>query len=467
MAHLLIVDDEESICWGLGKLARGMGHTAQAVSSAERGLDSLRQTKPDVIVLDVRLPGMDGLTAMGRFREELGTAPIIVITAYGELDTAVEAVRRGAFEYLVKPFDLEVAQRAIQRALERPAAMELRSDGDPDRNRQTIVGSSAAMQEVFKRIAIVAPSEACVHIQGESGTGKELVARAIHQFSRRSSGSFVAVNAASLNESLVESELFGHVRGAFTGAESPRKGVFEQANGGTLFLDEAADIPPAIQVKLLRVLEYGEVTPVGANQPTRSDFRVITATHQDLRRKVQEGSFREDLYFRLATFEIEIPPLRQRRDDIGELTRHFLDLLSAKNGCPRPSLAESTVLELASRRWHGNVRELRHALEHALLLSRGGILLPEHLPVESVARGAERSTLESRIQSTVREWAEEQFDGQGEASDLYQRLLDIVEPPLLETVLERHRGQFLSASRQLGLHRVTLKRKMDRGQTMP
>ena len=243
-----------------------------------------------------------------------------------------------------------------------------------------MVGSSPAIQEVFKRIAVVAPTEACVHIRGESGTGKELVARAIHQYSHRCDGPFVPVNVASLSPSLAESELFGHARGAFTGAEQARKGLLEQADGGTLFFDEVADIPLPIQVKLLRVLEYGEILPVGANRPVRSDFRVISATHRNLHERVVQGKFREDLFFRLITFEVEIPPLRERRSDVAELTEHFLDVLSAKNGCPRPPLAAETLAALEGRQWYGNVRELRNAVEHAMILARGGAILPEHLP---------------------------------------------------------------------------------------
>jgi two-component system nitrogen regulation response regulator GlnG len=243
-------------------------------------------------MLDVRLPGMDGLAAMQHFQKAAPDVPIVVMTAYGELSTAVTAVRNGAFDYLAKPFDLAVAQRVIQSALKhnaRPVDATVRLPAkDPA---GLIVGASPPMQEVFKRIALVAPSEACVHVRGESGTGKELVARAIHRYSRRANGPFVAVNMASLSATLAESELFGHVRGAFTGAEQSRKGLLEQAGGGTIFLDEVADIPLALQVKLLRVLEFGEIVPVGGERAVRSDFRMISATHQDLQQRVAEGTF--------------------------------------------------------------------------------------------------------------------------------------------------------------------------------
>ncbi len=269
MAHLLIVDDEQSVCWAMSKLAEQLGHTASVAASAEQAFVLAEQRRPDAIVLDVRLPGIDGLTAMGKLQEQVGDVPIIVITAYGELSTAVQAVRNGAFEYLVKPFDLPVAQCAVERALQKPQGD---SGGPALPSYREIIGSSSAIQEVFKRIAMVAPSEACVHLRGESGTGKELVARAIHRYSQRAEGPFVAVNVASLNPSLAESELFGHAKGAFTGAEHARKGLLEQADGGTLFLDEVADIPLSIQVKLLRVLEYGEIAPVGGDRPVPQQF---------------------------------------------------------------------------------------------------------------------------------------------------------------------------------------------------
>jgi two-component system nitrogen regulation response regulator GlnG len=462
MPHVLIVDDEQSICWGLSKLVRDLGHSAAVASSAEQALPAARAQPPDVIILDVRLPGLDGISAMGQFREQLGAVPVIVITAYGELSTAVEAVRNGAFEYLVKPFDLQLAQRAIQRAIQAPKRPlpvydRIQSQQQP----YNLVGSSPAIQEVFKLIAVVAPTEACVHVRGESGTGKELVARAIHRYSRRSTGPFVPVNVASLSPSLAESELFGHARGAFTGAEQTRKGLLEQAHGGTIFFDEVADIPAAIQVKLLRVLEYGEILPVGADQPVLSDFRVISATHQNLQQKVAEGSFRQDLYFRLISFEIDIPPLRQRIEDLDDLTEHFLANLAAKNGCQRPPLTGETMAALKKRPWYGNVRELRNALEHAMILSRGGAILPEHLPPPTPPGSDAAATRQAMLAAMIRAWVRSELEQSPRADDLYQRLLTIVEPPLLQTVLQQNRGQFLAAAKQLGLHRVTLRRKIN------
>jgi len=279
----------------------------------------------------------------------------------------------------------------------------------------------------------------------------------------------VPVNVASLSPTLAESELFGHARGAFTGAEQSRKGLLEQAHGGTLFFDEVADIPLSLQVKLLRVLEYGEVFPVGADRPVQCDFRVVSATHQNLHQRVIRGEFREDLYFRLITFEIEIPPLRERRSDLADLAQHFAEILSAKNGCSCPSLAPETIEVLGNRPWHGNVRELRNALEHAIILARNGIVLPEHLPAPTPPGTDPGQTREAMLASMIRDWVCSELEKSPQASDLYQRLLEIVEPPLLQSVLQRNRGQFLAAARELGMHRVTLKRKVNQyhGSTEP
>ena len=462
MSHLLIVDDEQSICWGLTKLARSMGHTAESAASAEQGLEAARANRPDAVLLDVRLPGMDGLTAMRHFRDLLGDVPIIVMTAFGDLTTAVRAVRQGAFDYLLKPFDLQAAERAIRRSVECAILASEKVQIKPKKEQEyAIIGSSPAMQEVFKRIAVVAHSEACVHLFGESGSGKELAARAIHQYSRRAKGPFVAVNMAALSPSLAESELFGHERGAFTGAENARKGLLEQSHCGTIFLDEVADIPPALQVKLLRALEHGEIVPVGGESAVTSDFRLISATHQDLRRLVSEGKFRHDLYFRLITFEIEIPPLRRRCEDLPELTEYFLDLLSAKNGLPRPAFSAETAAELAARAWHGNVRELRNALEHALILARGGPIAPEHLPPPMLPPPSDQASDEQSLAALVSRWAESQLLKPEEEQELYGELLKIVEPPLFAKTLEHYRGQYLSAAKRLGIHRTTLKKKMD------
>jgi two-component system nitrogen regulation response regulator GlnG len=288
----LVVDDEPAICWGLSRLGETLGHDVTVASSAEHGLQIAAGQRPDLLVLDVRLPGIDGLSAMKSFRAVLAEAPIIVITAFGDLATAVKAVGQGAFEYVLKPFDLQEIRAAIERALHAapPHAVTRTAVGVDG-----MLGRSPAMQAVFKRIALAAASDAAVLLTGESGVGKELAAQAIHRHSARGGGPFVAVNMAALSPALAEAELFGHVAGAFTGAQQARKGLLVQADEGTLFIDEVADIPPAVQVKLLRALDQGEVLPVGADQPIESRFRVVSATHQDLHQKVGAGGFRHDL----------------------------------------------------------------------------------------------------------------------------------------------------------------------------
>jgi len=455
-----VVDDEPSICWALSRLGQSLGHEVVTASSAEQALELAARQPPDAVVLDVRLPGMDGLTAMQQLRERCGDPPVIIITAYGDLNTAVEAVRQGAFEYLIKPFDLETAERAVRRAVTRSRQPETA----PVEEVAGLVGRSPVMQEVFKRIALAAASEASVLLCGESGTGKELTARAIHRYSRRADGPFVAVNLASLSPSLAESELFGHARGAFTGAERERTGLLLQAHGGTLFLDEVADVPLSAQVKLLRALEHGEVLPVGANQPVKSDFRVVSATHQELLAKIRDGQFRHDLYFRLAAFRIDLPPLRQRPDDIRELAEYFL-ALAAQSRESTPGFSADTLREMQRRPWYGNVRELRNAVEHAVIVARSGSIEPEHLPpptppVWPAAPTSDRS-LEDRLADLIRQWTEARLAQPGEEGQLHEDLLRVVEPPLLAAVLQRHHGQCAGAARVLGLHRTTLKKKLD------
>lgn len=462
VSRLLVVDDEPSISWGLKRLGESLGHQVVAVSSAEQALEEAAKGRFDAVVLDVRLPGRDGLSAMRDLRERVGEAPIIVMTAYGDLQTAVDAVRRGAFEYLVKPFDLDRAQQVIERAL----AHRSREAAPPSEVSQAtgFIGKSPAMQEVFKHIALAANSEAGVLITGESGAGKELAARAIHRFSRRGQGPFVPVNIASLNPSLAESELFGHVRGAFTGADQATAGLLVQANGGTLFLDEVADIPLSIQVKLLRVLDQEEVYPVGGREPIKTDFRVISATHQDLLDNTQDGSFRHDLYFRLCSFQLKLPPLRERVEDIPELAKYFLRQLARGDEQHPPRLSVEALAELQRRPWRGNVRELRNALEHAAILARGATIMAEHLPPPALPAPAPEGGSESdteKIAEQIRRWTTARLRADDAEGNLHEQLLAVVEPPLFREALRRHRGQVAAAARELGLHRTTLKKKME------
>jgi two-component system nitrogen regulation response regulator GlnG len=458
--HILIVDDEEAVCWALQRALMREGHSVAVAPSAEEAFVLAQKKRPDAVILDVRLPGLDGLSALGDLRRLTQEAPVIVVTAHGNLSTAVRAVEGGAFDYLAKPFDLSQALDAVTRALHRRAlqnhAAPTEADEEPTTEQGEIVGRSRVMQAVFKRIALAAPRDACVLITGESGTGKELVARAIHNHSPRRDRPFLPVHVAALNPNLVESELFGHVKGAFTGAGQARPGLLALAEGGTVFLDELADIPLPVQVKLLRVLEHNEVLPVGGNQQQPLHIRILAATHQDLARRVAEGTFRHDLFFRLNVFQIHLPPLRERPEDILLLTEHSLRRFEPR---ALPLLPE-TERFLQSLPWFGNVRELRNALEHAAIVARGGPLLPEHFP--KFGPGLMPANPTEQLAQTVREWVAERIRSAGEQapSDLYGELLRCVEPALLEDVLRRVQGNRWVAAHWLGLNRATVRKKL-------
>ncbi|QEG22454.1 sigma-54-dependent transcriptional regulator [Mariniblastus fucicola] len=464
MSRVLIIDDEESICWGLARLCEQMSLEHETASSAERGLELAEAASFDVIIMDVRLPGIDGLSAIEQFHKRFGKVPIIIITAFGDLDTAIGAIQKGAFEYIVKPFELEVVKSTIGQAIvanslqdySEPSQDLAEPSGEPEIG---LVGSSAVMQEVFKQIALTTTSDAPVLITGESGTGKELTARSIHRFGSRSSGPFVAVNIAALSPSLVESELFGHVEGAFTGANSKRVGLVEQANGGSLFLDEIAEVSLDIQVKLLRVLDQGEVVPVGSNTAVKTDFRLISATHQDLLAQINHGEFRHDLLYRLRTFEVRLPPLRDRKDDIPELVEHFLrKSATADSVSPTPDFLDA----LKDRQWPGNVRELQSVVERAAAFSKSGFLSAEHLVSqdEKAFVAPENDSLETKIQTLVREWTRKNWND-SRIELLYEELISVIDPAILPTAFKLGDNQYSAASRRLGIHRTTLKKKLD------
>jgi two-component system nitrogen regulation response regulator GlnG len=450
--HILVVDDEEAVCWALQRALEHEGYSVAVAASAEQAFGLVEARPPDAVILDVRLPGLDGLDALTRLRRCQPDLAVIVITAHGNLPTAVRAVEGGAFDYLAKPFDLEQALDAVRRALEPRPAIPV--PGPPPAGPEEIVGTSPAMQLVFKRIALVSGHEATVLITGESGTGKELVARALHRYSARSAGPFLPVHVAALNPNLVESELFGHVRGAFTGAAQARTGLFPLADGGTVFLDEVAEVPLPVQVKLLRVLEHGEVLPVGATVPQKVHLRILAATHQDLGARVGRGEFRHDLFFRLNVFHIHLPPLRERPEDVEPLAEHFLRRFEPR-ALPLPA---QTLRHLRSLPWPGNVRELRNALEHAAIVARGGPLRPEHFPpVLAAATGA---TSAEQLAASVRRWLAERVRAGGPPADLYAELLHCVEPPLLEEVMRRLEGNRWVAAQWLGLNRATVRKKL-------
>ena len=385
--HILIADDDEVSCQLFAETLESDGFHVDHVTSGDAALSRLDREPYDLLVIDVRMPGMSGLDVTRIVHEKHPALPIVVMTAFGSIETAVEAIHEGAFDFISKPMNLAeikniVARALSQRSLQRRVEKTSAPDGEYPSQLGKIIGKSQSMLEVYKTVARVAPTKSTVLILGESGTGKELIARAIHEHSPRANSPFVAVDCGALTETLLESELFGHVRGSFTGAVADKKGVFEEAQGGTCFLDEIGGISQSLQARLLRVLQEHEIRRVGGKEWTPVDVRVVAATNQDLAEAVTRGEFRQDLYYRLDVVTINLPPLRQRTDDIPLLAQHFLKYYSHDCGKPVAAISEKAMELLCGYRWPGNIRELEHAMEQAVALSYQPILTPEDLPRE-------------------------------------------------------------------------------------
>jgi two-component system NtrC family response regulator/two-component system response regulator HydG len=391
--RIVVIDDEVNAAAALETLLREDGYDVARAHDGRTGLQLLEKHDPDVVLTDLRMPGMDGIELLAKIKEMRPETMVIVMTAYGTVKTAVKAMKLGAEDYLGKPIDVEELEVVLQKALERKGLLEearsLRERLEHKYRLDNLVGESPEMLSVFKTIRQVAPSSASVLLLGESGTGKELFAQALHQHSPRRSRPFVKVACAALPETLLESELFGHEKGSFTGAVYTRAGRFEAADGGTLFLDEIGDISPTVQVKLLRFLEEREFERVGGNRTFKVDVRIVAATHRDLKRKLEEGSFREDLYYRLNVIEIHIPPMRERPGDIPLLAHHFLRKYADANGKELKGISDEVLALLLSHAWPGNVRELENAMERAVVLSDGPTLAPAHFPTLRKAAGDE------------------------------------------------------------------------------
>jgi two-component system nitrogen regulation response regulator GlnG len=410
------------------------------------------------------MPGQTGLEVLKQSRAAGNDVAIVLITAQNLLENAVESMKAGALDYLVKPFALAevkalsekaLATRALKdevRSLRRAVGRAVAPGGD------RLVGSSTALLEIFKTVGKVAPRNVPVLITGESGTGKELVAHAIHAASPRAEGPFVAINAAAIPRELLESELFGHERGSFTGATNSRAGRFREASGGTLFLDEIGDMPIELQAKLLRVLQSGEVTPVGGRNPEIVDVRIIAATHRDLDDRVREGSFREDLLYRLRVVPMSIPPLRERIEDVRTLALHFVERYAPELAEGPVSLPDATIERLERHNWPGNVRELENAIKRALVLSTESVLAPSAF--DFLTRTIDSSTRETSLEELVVKEVERLFDEGGALTDIYHRIQQRVERPLLEVVLERTQGNQIRAAAVLGINRNTLRKKI-------
>ncbi len=453
-----IVDDDQSVRWVLEKALGQAGMETRSFERAEHLLEAIGHSTPDVLITDIRMPGMDGIALLDRLSRTCADLPIIVITAHTDLDHAVAAYQGGAFEYLPKPFDLDEAIELVQKAARKNGKTVSDDSIKEARQIPTLIGKAPAMQEVFRSIGRLARSSMTVLITGESGTGKELVARALHQHSPRAGKPFVALNTSAIASELLESELFGHERGAFTGAESRRIGRFEQADGGTLFLDEIGDMSPALQTRLLRVLAESEFYRVGGQASISVDVRVIAATNQDLARAVKEHRFREDLFHRLNVIRINTPPLRQRRQDVPLLFEHYLADAASELGGPAKKINPEAMEILQSYDWPGNVRQLVNATRRLTVTAPGGVIsaldIPEDLGGKNSGKGATKEWTQS-----LAHWAEQQLNDK-DGSPLLDSALPEFERTLIRIALNQAKGHRQDAAKLLGWGRNTLTRKI-------
>jgi nitrogen regulation protein NR(I) len=480
MDKLLLIDDEPDVQYSFRRILDAPEIQLTAASSGEEGLRVFPKIEPDLVIMDVRMGGLSGLETLRRLRQLDGKVPVIMMTAYGTTQTAIEAMKLGAYDYLLKPFDIPKLRQIIASALHAARAMKavvsyqpLLESEDYD---QGIVGRSEAMQNVFKLIGQLSESDATALITGESGTGKELVARAIYHHSRRSDRPFLAINCAAIPENLLESELFGHEKGAFTGASAQRVGKFEQCNSGTLFLDEIGDMSLATQTRILRVLQDGTFERVGGNQAVKVDVRIIAATNKPLERAVAAREFREDLFYRLNVVRLQIPPLRERREDIPLLVNYFLKKMVRRQDKAPKAIAPEVISALQRHDWPGNVRELENAVQRAIVMAKGGAILLQDLPSELVfskpgagvarwgasdptppalnaARASSSDDDVSEVAQVLFRWAKSQPKF---------KILPAVERELIIHALAETKGNQVQAARLLGITRATLRKRIEK-----
>lgn len=450
-----IIDDDRSIRWVLEKALLRDNIPCMTFSAASEALAELQRSQPSAVLSDIRMPGVSGLELLQQLKERLPKVPVIIMTAYSDLDSAVAAFQGGAFEYLPKPFDVDQAVELVRRALSESVSRNTPETSDvpvPE-----ILGQAPAMQEVFRAIGRLAQSHTTVLINGESGTGKELVAHALHRHSPRTTGPFIALNTAAIPKDLLESELFGHERGAFTGAAAQRRGRFEQADGGTLFLDEIGDMPAELQTRLLRVLSDGQFYRVGGHSPLKVNVRVIAATHQDLEVRVREGLFREDLFHRLNVIRLRLPALRDRTEDIPLLARHFMQKSARELGIEAKTLSESALKMLTTLPWSGNVRQLENVSHYLTVMAPGQVVEISDLP-NDLTQGGVTQSHGDWLQSLATEASARL--ARGEASIL-DTLTQAYEKTLIEVALRHTGGRRIEAAHLLGWGRNTLTRKIN------
>ena len=459
--HVWIVDDDKSIRWVLEKALQKSGMSTRSFSNGDDLLKALQKNCPDVLLTDIRMPGIDGLQLTQTIHDQQPGLPVIIMTAHSDLDSAVSAFQHGAFEYLPKPFDIKQVIEKVKTAYaaRQPATTEKATT--PLQTTPEIIGEAPAMQEVFRAIGRLARSHITVLINGESGTGKELVAQALHRHSPRASQPFIALNMAAIPKDLMESELFGHEKGAFTGAHSRRTGRFEQANGGTLFLDEIGDMSIELQTRLLRVLSDHEFYPVGAHTPVKVDVRIIAATHQDLEKLVEEGRFREDLFHRLNVIRIHIPPLRERSQDIGLLMRHFLQKSAQELQTESKLLDKETENFLQTLDWPGNVRQLENLCRWLTVMATGRHIQIQDLPPELKSKPVQtkQSVLtDTHWQQVFENWAVQELSSGH--PELAKQAIPMAEAILIKAALNQTHGKRHEAAKLLGYGRNTLSRKI-------
>ena len=454
-----IVDDDSSIRWVMEKALTRAGLSCRAFESGDAVIDALENDAPIVVVSDIRMPGMDGIALLSQIKARQPDLPVIITTAHSDLDSAVNAYEEGAFEYLPKPFDIDEMVATVTRAQSQQAQNIKEAEDAGDRRTTEIIGNAPAMQEVFRAIGRLAQSHITVLINGESGTGKELVARALHRHSPRANSAFVALNMAAIPQELMESELFGHEKGAFTGANNRREGRFEQARGGTLFLDEIGDMPAATQTRLLRVLQDGEFFRVGGVDSIKADVRIIAATHQKLESLVESGAFREDLFHRLNVIRIHVPRLSERREDIPQLLTHFLTAAGNELGVEAKVLSEDALNVLTRLPWPGNVRQLENTCRWLTVMAAGREVVLSDLPPELLQQQSAKTNSQSETwHEQLAGWANKALsDGQ---SNVLRQALPLFESIMIEAALNHTGGRKAEAAELLGWGRNTLTRKL-------